>query len=343
VAALVAWAAAPRGTSRRAWVAVLALSTLHLLVGWQLLETWRRLDRAEAPFLLQDLRPVRRALEERGVRHAYASYGPAFRLTWESGERIIASPPWNDRFRHWPLPFLDDVRFARNVAWVLTPAVPSALPAPDEFERTMRRLGGRWRREDAGPAVVFHGFVPPFAPEAAPWPGAGAAGDGDLRTFVEPDPEATFELRLPGPRPLAAVTLLAALDGPRLPRSADVQVSADGLAFETVASRRRREERLDLRWVNGHPQAVIDHDVLAIPLGGRPVVALRVVTVQSGERWRVGDVLLHDAPGRQAWDEWLDPGLDWPARRRALLERPLPDREDWYSRVLLAARHRPPP
>ena len=89
VAALVAWAAAPRGASRRAWVAVLALAVLHLALGAQLLSTWRRLDRAEAPFLLQDLGPARRALEEAGVRHAYASYGPAFRLTWESGERVV--------------------------------------------------------------------------------------------------------------------------------------------------------------------------------------------------------------------------------------------------------------
>jgi len=343
VAALVAWSASPRGPSRRAWVAVLALAALHLGLGVQLLETWRRTDRASAPFLLPDLRPVRRVLEENGLRHAYASYGPAFRLTWESGERIVASPPWNDRFRHWPLPLLDEVRFAKNVAWVLFPAVPSALPAPAEFEQTMRRLGGRWRRIDAPPAVVFHAFVPPFAPEGEAWPGAGPAGDADLRTFVESDPAEPLELRLPAPRPLEALTLLAALDGPRLPRSVDVQVSADGTSFETVASRRRREERLDLRWVNGHPQAVIDHDVVAVPLGGRKVAALRVVPVQSGDRWRVGEVLLHEIPARQAWDEWLDPGLDWEARRRALVEKPMPAREDWHSRVLLAARHRPPP
>jgi hypothetical protein len=343
VAALVTWAVAHRGASRRAWVAVLSLATLHLVLGWQLLETWRRTDRADAPFLLEDLTPVRSLLEERGVRHAYAAYGPAFRLTWESGERVVASPPWNDRFRHWPLPFLDDVRFAKNVAWVLTPRVPSGLPTPDEFERDLRRLGGRWRREQAGRAVVFDAFVPPFSPDVVPWPGAGPAGDSDLRTFVEPAPQATFELRLPEARSLLAVTLLAPAEGPRLPRSADVQVSADGVAFETVASRRRREERLDLRWVNGHPQAVIDHDVLAIPLGGRAVRALRVVPFESGERWHVGEVLLHEASARQAWDEWLDPGLDWEARRRALVDRPLTSREDWYSRVLLAARHRAMP
>jgi 4-amino-4-deoxy-L-arabinose transferase-like glycosyltransferase len=339
VAALVAWAAAPRGGSRRAWVLVLGLASLHLALGARLVETWRRSNRAEPPFALVDLAPVRGVLEANGVRHAYASYGPAFRLTWESGERITASPPWNDRFRHWPLPLLDEVRFARNVAWVLTPTVPSGLPTPDELEAALARLGGRYRREAAGAATVYHAFVPPFSPAVEPWPGAGPAGDSDLRTFVGPAPGAPFELRLAAPRELVGLTLVAALDGPRLPRSADVLVSADGVSFETVATRRRREEREDLRWLNGHPQAVIDHDVFAVPLGGRPVMALRVVELE-GEPFRIGEVLLHVEPGRQAWDEWLPPGASWDERRRALVAKPLADREDWYARVLLAARHR---
>ena len=342
VAVLVAWAASPRGTTRRAWLLVLGLASLHLALGTRLLESWRRTDRADPPFALVELQPVLRLLDAHGVRHAYASYGPAFRLTWQSGERLVASPPWNDRFRHWPLPLVDEVRFAKNVAWVLTPSVPSGLPTPDELEQSLARLGGRWRRDTAGTAVVFHAFVPPFAPLSEPWPGAGAAGDRDLRTFVAPAPGAPLELRFDSPRALVAITLLAALDGPRLPRSADVLVSADGQAFETVATRRRREERQDLRWVGGHPQAVIDHDVVAVPLFGRPVLALRVVALES-EPWRVGEVLIHADAGRQAWDEWLPPGASWDERRRALVERPLLEREDWYARVLLAARHRPPP
>jgi len=342
VAALVAWAAASRGAPRRAWLPVLSLAALHLSLAMQLLGAWRLTDRADPPFVLVDLEPARELLERQGVRHAYASYGPAFRLTWESGERIVASPPWNDRFRHWPLPLVDEVRFAKNVAWLLTPTVPSGLPPPDELELSFRRLGGRWRRDEAGAAVVFHGFVPPHSPRVSSWPGAGPAGDQDLRTFVARAPGEGFELRLPGPLPLEAITLTAALDGPRLPRSADVLVSGDGETFEVVTRRRRREERQDLRWLGGHPQAVIDHDVIAIPLGGRPVQALRVVALEA-EPWRVGEVLVHEEPGRAAWDEWLPPGASWEDRRRALSDRPLPDREDWYSRVLLAARHRPPP
>jgi hypothetical protein len=343
VAALVAWAASPRGANRRAWVAVLALSALHLLGATQLLLAWRSHDRVEAPFLLPDLAPVHEALAERGVRHAYASYGPAWRLTWESGGRVTASQPWNERFRHWSLPLLDEVRFARNVAWVLTPGIPTDLPPPDDLEARLRALGGRWRRVDAGPAVVFLDFVPPYSASVTPWPGAGPAGDGDPSTFVAPDPVAPFELRLPEAAPLTGITLVAALDGPRLLRSMDVEVSGDGETFETLVRRRRREERSDIRWRDGSPQAVLDHDLIAIPLGGRPVSVLRIVPHVSSDPWRLGEVLIHAEPGRQAWDEWLSPDLGWDARRGALLEDARSDRADWYSRRLIASWHRPPP
>jgi hypothetical protein len=255
----------------------------------------------------------------------------------------VASPPWNDRFRHWPLPLLDEVRFAKAVAWVLTPGVASGLPTPAEMETALRRNGGRWLRADAGGAVVFHSFAPPYSPKVEPWPEAGPAGDLDLRTSLEPQPAAPVVLRLPAPRRLLAITLVAPLEGPRLPRNVDVEVSADGERFELVASRRRREERLDLRWWNGQPQAVTDHDVFAIGLPERPVSALRIVPGPPAEPWGLAEVLLHAEPGRAPWDEWIPTGLDWEGRRRALVEKPHPEREDWHTRVLLASRVAPPP
>jgi hypothetical protein len=142
------------------------------------------------------------------------------------------------------------------------------------------------------------------------------------------------------PRPLDAVTLLAGGE-PRLLRSLDVEVSADGVGYETVATRRRREERLDLRFVNGHPQYVIDHDLLAVPLGGRLVAFVRITPFESRDEWTLTEVLLHPAadPGaRPPWDEWLPPGLSWAERRAALAARPRRDREDWWYRTLLAER-----
>jgi hypothetical protein len=341
LAALVAWAAAAGGRPRRGLIAVLALAGLHLVPGSKLLETWRATDRAGPPFLLPDLAPVRGALESRGLRHAYASYGPAYRLTWESAERIVASQPWNERFRHYPLPRLDEVRFAKDVAWVLTPSVPTDLPSPREFEEAMASLGGAWKRTEAGPAVLYHDFRPPFGPDVEAWPGVGVAGDGDLATALSPETQASSTYALPEPRPLDAVTLVAGLDGPRLLRSMDVETSADGKTFETVARRRRREEREDLRWVNGHPQAVLDHDLVSIPLGGRTVAAIRITPFASTDPWTLGELLLHPARPegeRVPWGEWLPPHVDWKERARALAHEPRTDREDWYWRVLLAAR-----
>jgi hypothetical protein len=343
LAALVAWACVAAGRPRRALIAALALAGLHLAAASPLLATWRAADRSEAPFLLPDLGPVRSALESRGLRHAYASYGPAYRLTWESGERIVASQPWNERFRHYPLPLLDEVRFAKDVAWVLVPTVPTDLPSPRAFEEAMAALGGAWKRTDAGSAVVYHDFQPPFGAKVEPWPGAGVAGDGNLGTALRPETQASTTFELPEPRPLDAITLVAGLDGPRLLRSMDVETSADGTTFETVARRRRREEREDLRWVNGHPQALLDHDLLAIPLAGRTVAAIRITPYASTDPWTLGELLLHPArpDGERApWSEWLSPHLGWKGRAHALAADPKPDREDWYWRVLLAARHK---
>ena len=340
VLGLVVWVYVAVGRVRRAFVAVLALSCLHLTGGTRLLAVWRQADRSQPPFALPDLEPARRMLETRGIRRAYASYGPAYRLTYESGERIVASQPWNERFLHYPLPFLDEVRFSKNVAWVLTPTVATDLPAPSAFESALGAMGGGFRRTPAGEAVIYHDFTPPFAPDVEPLPGGGALADLDPDTSVVLDSSVARTFVLSPPRLLGAVTLVAPPEGPRLLRSMDVEVSGDGASFERVAERRRRDERSDLRWVNGHPQYVLDHDLIAIPLGGRSVAAIRITPVASGDAWSLGDVLLHPAGAPGLWDEWLDPNLTWEERRNVLRADRRTNREDWHWRFILASRHR---
>ena len=348
LAVLAAWAplgppGTPAARTRSSWVVVLALATLNLVGASRLLAAWRAADRTAAPFLLADLGPVRGLLRERHVQRAYATYDVAYRLTFESGERLIVSEPWNERFRHYPLPYLDEVRFSKNVAWILPPAGSAGdLPTPRQFEDALNGIGGQWTRTREGALSVYHGFVPPFGSTVEPLTEAGAAGDGDLTTRLTPDPGAPLEIDLAKPRELDGVTLVAAPGGPPLPRSMDVETSIDGRTFVVVARRRRREEQQDLRWLNGHPQYVLDHDVIAIPVDGL-VAAVRIVPYASTEPWTLAEVLVHPAQSpaaRAPWDEWLDPGLSWAARRRALAANPRRDREDWYSRSLLAAAHR---
>ena len=345
--ALAAWAPLPgRGDARgvgRSWAVVASLAGLHLIGAAGLLSAWRNTDRAAAPFGLPDLEPVRRLLAERGIRRAYSSYETAYRLTFESGERLIVSEPWNERFRHYPLPYLDEVRFAKNVGWILASAPTGDLPDPRHFEAALNGIGGKWSQARAGALSVYYGFVPPFGSTVELLREAGVVGDGELPTRLVPDPSAPLKFLLSPPRALDGVTLVAGPGALALPRSMDVEVSRDGSAFATFARRRRREERHDLRWVNGQPQYVLDHDVIAVPLDGRTVAAIRITPFASTEPWGLAEVLLHPAeepPQRVPWDEWLDPDLSWAQRRRALAANPRRDREDWYSRSLLASRAR---
>lgn len=340
VLALVAWSAVTFLGTRPTYAVVALLAGLHLAGSTRLLGAWRAADRAAAPFFLPDLAPARRALEARGITHAYASYGPAYRLTYESGEAIVASQFRNERFPGHPLPYLDEIRFAKNVAWVLTPGIPSDMPWPRAFENDLETAGGVWQRAEAGAAVIYHGFVPPFSPAVVPLASAGRAGDADLGTLsLETSPSPTV-FALPAPMSLDAVTLAAGYGEPALPRSLDVEVSPDGAIFETVARRRRSRERLDLVWLGGHPEYAEELEMLAIPLHRGTVAAIRITPTGASGPWGMGEILLHPAGADHAgWDEWLDPRLSWAERKRALEAVPLRGREDWYYRSLLAARH----
>jgi hypothetical protein len=339
---LVALAAAglARALPARAVALATALGLLQLPGAAALESAWRAADRAAPPFLLVDLGEVQARLEQRGLRHAYASYGPAWRLGWESGGRVTASQPWNERFRHHPLPFEGEVAWAQDVAWVLTPDVPTDLPAPREFEDALGQIGGTCRREEVGAAVVFSDCTPPFSPRVEPWP-AGPLGDRDLAPAVTRRGDDPLTLELPSPRALDAVTLLGPATGPALPRGYDLRVSADGVTWQRVVRRRRGEERRDLAWSNGFPRYATDDRERAVALGGRPVRALRLEPQQGTGDWALAEILLHPATPpaeREPWAEWLPPAADAASRAAALTANPRPDRADYWSRLLLARR-----
>ena len=92
--------------------------------------------------------------------------------------------------------------------------------------------------------------------------------------------------------------------------------------------------------MNGHPQYVIDDDVLSVALAGRTVRAIRITPVASEDEWTLAEVLLHRTGDRGLWADWLAPDLGWNARRIELDKAPRRDRADWYTRFVLVSRRR---
>ena len=316
---LVAWAWTVSVRRSRIALPLAVLAGLNLVGAAQLRAAWHAADATQLPLGFPDIDAVRELLEGRGVARGFAGYEMAYRLTFASDERTIVSQPWNERFRRSRLPYLDEVRFAHGVAWILTSAVASRLPEPRAFEEALGRWGAGFKATRVGAAIVYYDFVPPFAPGV-----------------VALDPPASgATLKLAAPLALDALTILGQ-GSPGAEPVVDVEWSSDGTTFERVPEARPGA----LTWANGHPEPLAGSDVVAIPLEGRVIAALRLSGLSQD--WPVRKVLLHPAQDpalRRPWAEWLDPRLTWSQRRAALSAAPQPDCEDWIYRTMLAERH----
>jgi hypothetical protein len=262
----------------------------------------------------------------------------AYCITFTSGERIIASQPWNERFPGYSLPYADEVKFARKAAWVFQPSRDFDLPSPDRFEARLAASGAHWRRTDLGEVAVFDRFIPPFAPEVVPMTARGAAYDRNPATYVIEPGHCASVYRLARPTVLTGVTLLGSPGGPALPSGMKVEVSSDGERFERVARLRAGRKRHEIVWLNGQPQSRAESAATSFPISGMTVSALRIVPAPPQGSWALAELLLHSRSTDAPWDDWLNEDLSWEERRRALKDRRRLDRADWYFRSLLVER-----
>lgn len=322
--AVLAVAGAARRSAATAWALAGLLALLHLVPAPALVVSWRQSRSTPAP----GCTAARAAMEVLGVRRGYASYETAYCVTYESGERLVLSQPWNERFGGHPLKYLDEVRFATSAVWILNPEVDFGMPAPGDFEPLLQAAGGSWQRSERGPFTVYHSFVPPFADAAAEATPRRCEGEGAL------------VLPLPEPTALLGLTILAP-GGGALPPRLTVETSADGRSFETAWSRRRPQALTKLVWLNGLPRWATDPAAVAVSLPANPgVAALRLTSPDADACSAVGPVLLHrDPPGPSSPDP-LGPDTSWPERRRILAERPQPGSAGWHYRERVADGHR---
>jgi hypothetical protein len=307
--AVILGAGASRLGGARAWLVVIPLCLGQLWAGAALLRAWRA---AGPDALVPDCARVLEALRRAQVARAYASYHSAYCVTYTSGETVIASQPWNERFWGHPLPYLDEVRSAPRVAWVLAPGVDFELPAPRTFEAKLAGLGARYQRNEAGRAVVYADFAPRLE-RAAAGVIEGPAGDGDVATRVLEPPIGSATFALTRPVRASGLTLLAAPGRPWLPTAFNLEVSSDGTTFERVARRRRGGETSDLMWLGGQPRFAADELAYSTVLDGRPVRAVRITPIGPSSAWAVSEVLVHPEP----------PGADGPALDANALYRSL--------------------
>jgi 4-amino-4-deoxy-L-arabinose transferase-like glycosyltransferase len=144
--------------------------------------------------------PIIQALEERGLTDVYASYWLAYRLAFESGEKIRAASFGSARTDRYP-PYAVEVARSRNPAVILTGS------EADAFALYLEKSGAHADRLRVGPYVVFWNLpanVVELLARIRRVPDA-ELGSGDLLTPVgELSGAASRFARSPFPPPAAA-------------------------------------------------------------------------------------------------------------------------------------------
>jgi len=146
---------------------------LVLAYGWGnvlLVKEWNDPKVISEKLDFPDTKVLIKFLNENNIKHAYATFWLAYRLTYETKEEIIVSQTYNERFVSVELPYLKRVQQAENVAYILHDRLGMK---PEYFEEKMKEIGGEYKKQEIDTLpeskgqiptgfVVFYGFKPPY-------------------------------------------------------------------------------------------------------------------------------------------------------------------------------------
>jgi len=145
-----------------------AFGAVAALVGFHAIGLARTEPQEHAP-TTGSVRPLIRALDERGIRDVYTGYWTAYRLAFESGERITPGIFGVEAADRYP-------DYTRVVDQAVAPAVVLHGGEADQFAEYLRRAGSRAPSVRVGPHVLFWNLEPAVLEEIRRTHGVPGAG-----------------------------------------------------------------------------------------------------------------------------------------------------------------------
>ena len=143
----------------------LLLAAFNIAVSIHIMTKWTDSEKLGHYALSPAIDELITTLDEKGITHCYASFWLAYRITFETDERIICSLPYNQRFPLWPIPYKDEVDTHPNAAYVLTQHFRPRLPVV-VFERHLTTHAIDAEKTKIGPFFIYHDFsFPSYIPE----------------------------------------------------------------------------------------------------------------------------------------------------------------------------------
>lgn len=138
-------------------ILLILLVSYNFYASLKLMSIWRQPGFAVKHIAAPDLKPAINFLQERGLKHCYATHWNAYRINFITDEQIVASQTFNERFPIWPIPYKEAVDAATDVAYVLTDR--TRFLAPEKFDTHLKLMNVSSKRETSGDYAVYYDFV----------------------------------------------------------------------------------------------------------------------------------------------------------------------------------------
>lgn len=154
--------AASSGRGKRCLAVIIVCCALfNIVCSAKMIRQWRKPGRISTQADLPSLAPLLPTLSTMEVAHCYASFWLAYRISWESDEKIKCTGPYNERFVGWPIPYKEAVDEDERTVYVLTVSPLAKLNAL-EFANNMAAQGMGYEKIEVGersaPFHIYHHF-----------------------------------------------------------------------------------------------------------------------------------------------------------------------------------------
>jgi hypothetical protein len=139
---------------------VIGLSIFNIITSISVIKKWKE------PGLIQEysdtppLDSLMKVLESKNITRCYASFWLAYRITFESDERIVCSLPFNERYLYWPIPYKKEVDDAHDAVYVLTVTHGAMLNAL-VFQTHLHEQGMGATIDQVGSFYIYYDFIHP--------------------------------------------------------------------------------------------------------------------------------------------------------------------------------------
>jgi hypothetical protein len=148
--------------------AVLVLSIFNVVTSAAVIREWRKPDQVMKYADTPSIESLLDVLESKNITHCYASFWLAYRITFESDEKIVCTLPYNERFFHWPVPYKKEVDGAPDAVYILSQDFGARLTA-QAFQRHLEVKGidTKWLdvKVDEEAFFIFYDFNYPPSQE----------------------------------------------------------------------------------------------------------------------------------------------------------------------------------